>query len=99
VWSYPEPGPEVPVSLENGFSVAWNPKTGRELFFTEWHAPPKKCRMMVVDFTPGTPPRVGTPQVLFEFLESDLQGFICGGARCYDVSPDGQRFYVVQAEA
>jgi eukaryotic-like serine/threonine-protein kinase len=102
VRSYPDLGPAVQVSFENGFTPAWNPKTGRELFFTEWHEPPAKCRMMVVDFTPGAPgtrPRPGTPRELFTFEERDLQGFICGGARCYDVSPDGQKFYAVQVQS
>jgi hypothetical protein len=102
VRSYPDLGPAVQVSFQNGFTPAWNPKTGRELFFTEWHEPPAKCRMMVVDFTfgaPGTRPRPSAPRALFEFAERDLPNFICGGARCYDVSPDGQRFYGVQAQA
>jgi len=96
VRSYPEDGPTVQVSFDGGLCAAWNPKNGRELFFAMWQALPKKHRMMAVDFTPGTPPRVGTPRLLFEFDERDLASFICGGARCYDVSPDGQRFYTVK---
>jgi serine/threonine-protein kinase len=93
---YPGEGPSVPVSLDGGLCPAWNPKTGREIFFVMWQEPPRKCRMMVADFTPGSPARIGTPRLLFEFDEGELQGFICGGARCYDVSPDGQRFYALQ---
>jgi serine/threonine-protein kinase len=102
VRSYPDMGRPEQVSFNGGLSPAWNPKTGRELFYAEWRAAPEKCRMMAVDFTPGLPgtrPRIGKARLLFEFDDNDLQGFICGGARCYDVSPDGQRFYAVQAQA
>lgn len=102
VRSYPDMGRPEQVSFKGGLSPAWNPKTGRELFYAEWRAAPEKCRMMAVDFTPGPPgtrPRIGKARLLFEFDNNDLQSFICGGARCYDVSPDGQRFYAVKAEA
>ena len=101
VRSYPEMGRPVQVSFAGGISPAWNPKTGRELFFAEWHQAPQKCRMMVVEFlpgAPGAPPRPGTPRELFPYEEANIP-FICGGARCYDVSPDGRWFYTTQAQA
>ena len=51
--------------------------------------------MMAVDFAPGSPPRIGRPHTLFEFEPGDL-GFMCSPLRCYDVAPDGQRFYAVR---
>jgi len=41
-------------------------------------------------------PRIGRPQTLFEFDPGDLS-FSCLPGRCYDVAPDGQRFYAMQA--
>jgi hypothetical protein len=54
--------------------------------------------MMVADVGPGSPPRLGPPRRLFE-LANDTLIFACFPSRCYDVSPDGQRFYVTQAPA
>ncbi len=51
--------------------------------------------MMVVEFAPGSPPRLGRPRALFAFDSSGL--FLAAGeVRNYDVAPDGQRFYAVQ---
>jgi eukaryotic-like serine/threonine-protein kinase len=90
---YPGPGPTEQVSLEGGYSLAWHPN-GRELFFVEGDDP-DKFRMMAVDFAPGSPPHIGRPHVLFVFAEGSLP-LLCGPIRCYDVAPDGQRFYAVQ---
>jgi eukaryotic-like serine/threonine-protein kinase len=90
---YPGQGPRTLVSVHNGASPAWHPK-GRELFYVS-AAPEEKRRMMAVDFEPGTPPRVGTPRMLFEFPMRSLD-LACVPVRCYDVSADGQRFYTVQ---
>ncbi len=100
VWvrPYHEPGGPVPVSFDGGQNPAWNPKGGRELFFTQCHQAPQKCRMMVVNFTPGNPPHVSPARPLFEFEARDLPSF-CGAMRGYDVAPDGQRFYSVQVTA
>jgi hypothetical protein len=54
---YPGPGPAEPVSLEGGWCPAWNP-TGRELFFLGLTDRVGKIRMMVVEFVPGSPPRL-----------------------------------------
>jgi hypothetical protein len=53
--------------------------------------------MVAVPFDPGTG-RIGTPQPLFEFDGRELT-FRCSPVRCYDVAPDGQRFFVVQTSA
>jgi len=50
---------------------------------------------MAVDFAPGSPPRIGRPQTLFEFDPTDLV-FACLPSRCYDVALDGQSFYAMQ---
>jgi hypothetical protein len=47
--------------------------------------------MMAVDFTPGNPPIIGHPRLLFDFDASDMLS--CAPARCFGVAPDGQRFY------
>jgi hypothetical protein len=49
--------------------------------------------MVSVAFEAGSSPRIGTPRELFA-IEPGLLGFPCAPARCYDVSPDGQRFFV-----
>jgi hypothetical protein len=51
--------------------------------------------MMAVDFVPGSPPRIGRPRTLFEFDDRAFN-FYCKPLRCFDVSPDGQRFYGVR---
>ena len=94
VQPYPGSGAAELVSIEGGLSPAWNPN-GRELFFVGNPLPKGKWRMMAVDFAPGSPPRIGRPHTLFEFELGDL-GFMCSPLRCYDVAPDGQRFYAVR---
>jgi len=92
VRAFPGSGRAESVSGEGGSSPVWR-ADGRELFFV---APAgEKSRMMVVDFAPGSPPRVGLPRVLFEFDPRDLN-FSCAMMRCYEVAPDGQQFYVWQ---
>jgi serine/threonine-protein kinase len=91
---YPGPGPAEPVSVEGGWSPAWHP-SGRELFFVSLPDPAGKRRMMAVQFAPGSPPRIGRPRPLFAFDNRDLY-LACVPVRCYDVAPDGQRFYAVQ---
>jgi hypothetical protein len=94
---YPGPGAPEQVSVEGGRSPAWN-SNGRELFFLSWYdsARRDKTWMMAVDFAPGPPLRIGRPRVVFEYDRLDIQ-FDCIPSRCYDVAPDGQRFYVMQA--
>ena len=96
---FPGPGPRTQVTLNGGRSPGWNPN-GRELFFanpdsastsTAWF-----MNVVDVDVTRGV--RVGAPRRLFEFNAADL-AFYCVPMRCYDVAPDGQRFYVPKAAA
>jgi len=87
-------GPSQQVSIEGGQSPAWAPG-GREIFFVGERGPGGRRWMMTADFTPGSPPGLARPRRLFEFDPRELT-FACIPLRCYDVSPDGQRFYVVQ---
>ena len=94
VRSFPGPGGAIQVSITGGFQPAWHPN-GRELFFLSPSGTPGRMRMMVATWEAGRTPRTGTPKMLFEFARSEYQ-FACVAVRCYDVAPDGQRFYVVQ---
>jgi serine/threonine-protein kinase len=93
---YPGPGGTVPVSVEGGNTPVWHP-SGREISFVSRPDPVGKRRMMAVAFTPGSPPDVGHPTELFNFDPRELR-VACMPIRCYDVTPDGQRFYAVQVE-
>jgi len=96
---YPGPGPPVLLSINGGTNPAWR-QDGRELFYIEeclgtecpvsTTAPPP--RMVSVAVEAGSPARMGPPRPLF-VIEPGL-GFRCMPARCYDVSPDGDRFWV-----
>jgi serine/threonine-protein kinase len=79
---YPD-GPDVPVSREGGREPAWSPD-GREIYFRDL----ANTSMMAASFTPGDPPMIGVPHVLFTGRYSRC--FIW--CRAYDVSPDGRRF-------
>jgi serine/threonine-protein kinase len=91
---YAGTGPTQQVSIEGGQSPAWAP-SGREIFFVGERGPTGKRSMMVADFAPGSPPRLTRPRRLFEFDPRELS-LACIPLRCYDVAPDGQRFYAVQ---
>jgi serine/threonine-protein kinase len=94
VRSYPNPGQAIPVSVGGGRDPAWNPN-GRELFYATLLDRSGRGSMMAVDFTPGTPPRLGPPRRLFDFEDSEL-AFGCSPLRCYSVAPDGRHFYTAQ---
>ncbi len=93
---YPGPGPAEPVSVDGGWSPAWNP-SGRELFFVSLPNQEGRRRLMVVDFAPGSPPGIGRPRELFAFDPRVLR-FACAPVRCFDVASDGQTFYATRAE-
>jgi hypothetical protein len=65
------------------------------LFFVSPRDPSRKMLMLAAEFSGGPPLRIGRPRTLFEYDSSQL-GFSCEPARCYDVSADGERFYVIQ---
>ena len=89
---YPGPGWTEQASIEGGLSPAWHPN-GPELFYLSSKGSAGRRRMMVVEFAAGSPPRMGRPRPLFEY---DHLALLCAFVRCFDVAPDGQRFYTVQ---
>jgi serine/threonine-protein kinase len=91
---YPGPGPAEQVSVDGGQSPAW-PPNGKELFFVTLPNPAGKRSMMVVELNAASPRGIGRPKPLFEFDPVYLR-LACTPVRCYDVAPDGQRFFGVQ---
>jgi len=75
----------VRVSTGGGEEPIWS-HDGRELFY-RWGS-----KIYVVDVTLGSEISVGTPRVLFDGPYVNLYGW------SYDVSPDGERFLVVENE-
>jgi Tol biopolymer transport system component len=86
VQPFPGPGGKYQISTEGGTEPVWNPK-GRELFYRSGD------KMMVVDVTTQPTFSVGKPKVLFQgSYEATPATFPYD-----DVSPDGQRFLMLQA--
>jgi serine/threonine-protein kinase len=83
---YPGPGGKWQISTEGGTEPVWNPKGG-ELFYRNGN------KMMAVDITSQPAFSAGKPRMLFEgaFALSPRS------SANYDVSPDGQRFLMVEA--
>ncbi len=94
VQPFPGAGARTQVSIGGGESPAWHPD-GRALFFIGASDAAGKRQMKMATFEPDPPVRIGAAKVLFQFDPTVLKLF-CGTIRCYDVSPDGQRFYAVQ---
>jgi serine/threonine-protein kinase len=86
VQPFPPDGQRVQISNGGGNEPLWAPD-GRELFYL------RGDRMMVVDLTTRPAFQAGTPRLLFEgrFVPSP------NGVTGYSISPDGQRFLMVQA--
>ncbi len=100
VQPYPGTGPSQQVSIDGGLSPAWHP-SGKELFFVSMpdlslSDPAVQQKMLAVEFGAGSPVALGRPRLLFPF-DPRVLGFSCTPLRCFDVAPDGQRFYVVQS--
>ena len=91
VQPYPGHGARTAISVGGGGSPAWHPQ-GHELFYFGHRDADGKRRMMVVDFQAGSP---SAPRPLFS-VDPELW-LPCVPMRCYDVAPDGERFYVVQS--
>ena len=89
VQPYPGPGPRRQVSINGGTAPAWS-RNGRELFYTSGTT--GQIRMMTVPITLA-PFTFGTPRMLFEGTFS-LQATTRG----YDVTADGQRFFLTQSK-
>ncbi|UCF38370.1 MAG: serine/threonine-protein kinase, partial [Acidobacteriota bacterium] len=80
----------VPVSTRGGEHPIWS-SDGRELFYIE------KKKLMRVTVDDSAEPKLGTPTPLFEgvFLTPKELGV---HSTCFDVSPDGERFVMLQGE-
>jgi hypothetical protein len=85
VQPYPGPGGKWQVSGNGGLEPVWNP-TGRELFYREGD------KMMAVDVDTDPTFSAGKPRVLFEGSYRPTSGTLPN----YDVSPNGQRFLMIQ---
>ena len=77
------------ISTDGGVEPRWAPN-GRELFYRNELGD----RMMAVDITTEPTFGAGTPRLLFEGVYTRS----AGGSAFYDVTPDGQRFVMVQAQ-
>ena len=87
VRAFPGPGGPWRVSTDGGNEPQWNPN-GRELFYRSAR------KMMAVDVDTAAGFTSGKPHLLFEGdFDQVQQGFVRAN---YDVSPDGQRFLMVQ---
>jgi len=83
---YPGPGGKWQISTEGGMEPVWNPK-GRELFYRNGD------KMMAVEVTTRPAFSAGKPRLLFEGAYVPTPRSLPN----YDVSPDGQRFLMLEA--
>jgi eukaryotic-like serine/threonine-protein kinase len=83
---FPGPGPKRQVSTGGGFLACWS-RDGREIFYWEVS---EVARLMRASFEPGSEPKIGKAQALFEVPLAARDTF--------SVTPDGQRFVMVKLE-
>ncbi len=91
--SYPDQSGKWQISNEGGHGPIWA-RNGRELFYRNgafYSLPLAASQMMSVDITTEQGFEIGNPRLLFEgsFLNPSWLAN-------YDVSPDGQRFLMLQ---
>jgi serine/threonine-protein kinase len=79
------------ISTGGGIKPVWAPD-GRELFYVN---PDGQLMAVSVRIDPSV--TFGSPEVVFE--ESYFDPLAGGGGRTYDVSPDGERFLMIKADA
>ena len=82
------------IVAEGGRFPAWH-RNGRELFYAIPGGARDKSRMFAVDVEGAGIPQIGAPRLLFEYEQAPLM-VGCGTIRCYEVAPDGQRFYMAR---
>jgi serine/threonine-protein kinase len=87
VQPYPGPGGKWQISTEGGNEIVW--ARNGELFYRSGE------KMMVVETTTQPTFSAGRPRLVFE----GQYGIGLGGGAAYDVTPDGQRFLMVQGFA
>ena len=95
VQAYPGPGPRYQVSTDGGISPIWR-ADGRELFYARTGGLQTgfrgaDVRMMAVSVTTQPTFTFGTPTPLFAGRYE-----MNAPARAYDVTADGQRFFLLQ---
>ncbi len=83
---FPGPGGKRQISTEGGQEPVWA-GNGRELFYRNGD------RMMAVDITTEPSFSAGIPAMLFEGSFETTNNFRAN----YDVTPDGQRFLMIQS--
>jgi serine/threonine-protein kinase len=83
--SEPGRGEVFQISNRGGYGPRWSPK-GHELFYRS------EDRLMSVAFRSGDTPEIGTPRILFTG-RYQYRGIDCAD---YDVSPDGERFVMIE---
>jgi serine/threonine-protein kinase len=83
VQPFPGPGRRIQISTDGGTFPAWSP-TGRDIFYLNGQT----VMAVEVETEPGF--RAGTPRLLFQGSH-EVQIL-----RSYDVTPDGQRFVMIQ---
>jgi serine/threonine-protein kinase len=88
---YPGPGGQQTVSVGGGQQPVW--KTSGELFYRDLTGE----RMMSVSISTSPSLKIGTPRQLFQ---GTFFNFLTGGSQRpqYDVTRDGQRFLMLQAD-
>ncbi len=86
VQPHPGPGGKRQISPEGGEEPVWS-RNGRELFYRNGY------QMIAVDITTEPTFSAGTPRLLFEGQYK--LGVILPYAN-YDITPDGQRFVMLQ---
>ena len=94
---YAEGGRFEVISTDGGVSPVW-PRSGRELFFLGLPDKDGMRAMMAVPVRNGPGRPFGVPEPLFRFRDADLRSYSTPFPG-YDVSGDGQRFYLTQAVA
>ena len=83
---FPGPGGKWMISNEGGDEPVWA-KNGKELFYRNGD------KMMAVEITTQPTFRAGTPTLLFEGQYIHQAGLFRAD---YDITPDGQRFLMIQ---
>ena len=91
VQRFPGLGDRRLISANGGQAPTWAPD-GRALFYLGTRGGGAPDEMVVVPIDPEPSLSVGTPEVLFAYAPFDVSG---GGARHYDIAPDGRRFLVL----
>ena len=87
---YPGPGPIVQVSTDGGAEPAWS-NDGSELFYLTFRSDVTVAMNAVPVKIAGSQFSAGAPRKLFEGRYGMTAPF-----RSYDVTPDGQRFLMIQ---